>query len=115
MKKELKVLYIERSSEPRWPRVMRALPRGKGRSVDRGKCRLGMEPRNRVVRDADTVEAVEGSTSVRASASARTVPRGRETPSMQGIFMHENREIHELPARDGVAGRVGKAEAVIRR
>jgi catechol 2,3-dioxygenase-like lactoylglutathione lyase family enzyme len=30
-----------RSSDPRWPRVMRRRPRGRRRSVDRGTCRPG--------------------------------------------------------------------------
>lgn len=36
-----------------------------------------------------------------------------KTPSMHGHSMRENREIHWLPASDGVAGRIGKAQAVI--
>jgi len=35
-----------RSSKPDRPRVMRCRPRGRRRSVDRGTCGLGIEPRN---------------------------------------------------------------------
>src|SRR5580658_9802710 len=40
--------YDERQSEPHRPRVMRFMPRGVGRSVDRGVGGPGIEPRNKI-------------------------------------------------------------------
>src|SRR5258708_37588931 len=37
----------EGSSQPQWPRVMWARPQGRVRSVDRGMCRPGIEPRKK--------------------------------------------------------------------
>jgi len=41
----VKFHYIERISNPLWPRVMGRFPRGKGLSVDRGRHRLSIELR----------------------------------------------------------------------
>ncbi len=40
----MRTLYIERTSDPRWPRVMRWRPARAQRSVDRGTRRPGSEP-----------------------------------------------------------------------
>jgi hypothetical protein len=45
-----------RPSQSRWSRVMRRLPRGWRRSVDRGKCGQGIEPRKLNIQGADAVE-----------------------------------------------------------
>ena len=37
----MKELYVEEASHPRRPRVMRGVPQGAWRSVDRGTCRPG--------------------------------------------------------------------------
>jgi hypothetical protein len=56
----------------------------------------------------------EGNTGGRDSASGRPTWRGRRPHAMRGTSMHENREILDLPATDGVAGGIGKAEATSR-
>src|SRR4051812_19916459 len=50
----------------------------------------------------------------RRQRETRTGPTRSETPGTYGITMHGNREIPELPAADGAAGRVGKPNSVRR-
>jgi hypothetical protein len=56
---------------------MRSCPRGFRRSVDRGAHRPAIEPRKIPILGADTVQIVEGNTSGRVIASARTTRRGQ--------------------------------------
>lgn len=57
MEKELRTLYIERSSSPRWPRVMRWRSVRAQRSVDRGRAGGAIEPRKlNKVQGADVLE-----------------------------------------------------------
>src|SRR6266508_1871739 len=46
MEQEMSMLYIERSSDLRWPRVMRWRSVRARRSVDRGRAGGAIEPRN---------------------------------------------------------------------
>ena len=59
------------------PEFMRSGPRGPRRSVDRGAHRPAIEPRKFPIPGADTVHIVEGNTSRRVIASARTTRRGQ--------------------------------------
>ena len=72
---------------------MRRRPRGRRRSVDRGTCRPGIEPRNQGNRGAQAVEYVEGNTTSSAIASCWWAPRGLRPCCMYGTSMRENREV----------------------
>ena len=51
----MKESYGEGCSDPHRPRVMRSRSRGRRRSVDRGTCGPGIEPRKNFLRSADAV------------------------------------------------------------
>jgi hypothetical protein len=102
-----------RSSDPRWPRVMRWRPARAQRSVDRGTCRPAMEPRNHCFGVPTSSHEAEGHIAGGVSASRSVDPARSENLSMYGVLMCENREIPLLarPA-DQRAGRPGNVEAV---
>jgi RNA-directed DNA polymerase len=72
---------------------------------------------SREIRQVGGVDAVVPCGRPHASHRQRKVRRGpprSETPRTRGIFLRENREILGLPAADGGAGRIGKAQAIRR-
>jgi hypothetical protein len=122
------VLCIERSSYPRWPRVMRWRSVRTQRSVDRGRAGGAIEPRNsKLVQGADAFMTAEGSTASGVFASRWWALRGRRSQARTTSSMRENREIPRSPvsvddapswmvrgvADRRLAGREGNAEAVI--
>ena len=128
MEQEMRMLYIERSSDLRWPRVMRWRSVRAQRSVDRGRAGGAIEPRNtNEVRGADALNKAEGSTAGGVFASRWQALRGRRTQARTTSSMRENREIPWSPvgvddapswmvrgvADRCLAGREGNAEAVI--
>ena len=68
----------------------------------------------RQLRGADAVAKGGRPHPARRQRETRTGPARSETPRTYGITMHGNREIPELPAEDGVAGRIGKPAGVRR-
>ena len=102
-----------RSSDPRWPRVMRWRPVRAQRSVDRGTCRPAIEPRNHCFGVPTSSHEAEGHIAGGVSASRPVDPARSENLCMYGVLMRENREI-PLLARpvDRWAGRPGNVEAV---
>lgn len=128
MEQEMRMLYVERSSDPRWARVMRWRSVRAQRSVDRARVGGASEPRNtNVVRGADAFNKAEGSTAGGVFASRWRALRGRRTQARTTSSMRENREIPWSPvgvddapswmvrgvADQRLAGREGNAEAVI--
>jgi hypothetical protein len=99
----------ERRSEPSWPRVMRGRPRGCHRSVDRGKCRQGMELRNNRDRSADVVQH-GGRQHRRVRDREHSADSAQsETSGMHGNSTRENRETPLVPVAEVAAGRLEKA------
>ena len=119
-----------RSSDPRWPRVMRWRSVRAQRSVDRGRVGGAIEPRKRFSPGCRRLLWwAEGHVAGGAIASRGWTLRGQRTQARTTSSMRENREIQWLPAVvddapswmvRGVAdrwsaGREGNAEAVIPR
>src|SRR5437879_1722743 len=128
MEKRMKGSYTRRSSESRWPRVMRWRPARAQRSVDRGARRPAIEPRNGFVWGADALGNDGRQHCWRRFSRAVSGPRGVEEPvHVCDLSMFENRERPRSPvladdapsfmdrgvAPRRVAGRTGKAEAEI--
>src|SRR6266498_5392899 len=88
-----------RSSDPRWPQVMRWRPARAQRSVDRGTCRPAMEPRNHHFGVPTPSHEAEGHTTGGASASRPVDPARSENLCMHGVLMRENREIPCSPVQ----------------
>jgi len=74
-------------------------------ALDRGICRLGIELRNRVFREADGVRQHGRQQRAVAITRARRGPAESKTPSMQRNSMRENRETPPPPAGSARAGR----------
>jgi hypothetical protein len=89
---------------------MRRRSQGRRRSVDRGTHGQGIEPRNHAVQGADAVSRSGRQHGRRRYREPPDGPARSQTPRTCEVFLRENREIHELPAADGAAGRIGKAE-----
>src|SRR5438874_2180019 len=77
---------------------MRGQSRGWARSVDRGTCRRGIEPRNTWKSGCRPCLLGGKATLVGAISRALTGPARSETPDMHGTSTCENREA--LPASD---------------
>jgi hypothetical protein len=100
-----------RRSESPWPRVMRRRSRGRRRSVDRGTCRPGIEPRNLPsCGEPTSLSMAEGTIEGRAMRASPD-PARSFTLGMHESSAHENREISHSPAGVEPAGRVGKAKS----
>src|ERR671932_586997 len=67
-----------------------------------------------LLRGADAVGESGRPRRPRCQRETWTGPARSETPRTHGITMHGNREIPELPAADGAAGRIGKPKGVRR-
>jgi hypothetical protein len=74
-------------------------------ALDRGICRLGIELRNRVFREADGVRQHGRQQRAVAITRARRGPAESKTPSMQRNSMRENRETPSPPAGSARAER----------
>ena len=101
-----------RSSEPGWPRVLRTVEQSDGRSVDRGACRAGIEPR----KHDTTTERRRRRIAGRQHCTGRHRENGAgsarsKAPHMHGSALRGNRESPCLPmANDGAMGRIRKPE-----
>ena len=104
-----------RTSDPRWPRVMRWCPVRAQRSVDRGARRPAIEPRKGRCLGCRRRRKRRKATSLAAFSRAVSGPRVVGEPVHAcDLSMRENREVPRSPAcGDGRAGRAGKASAVI--
>ncbi len=91
---------------------MRGWPRGQRRSVDRGACRLAIEPRKGGLFGAPT--PLSWRKARRSGAQMRVPERPRVVgdPSMRVGSLYGNREISRLTAEQ-VAARIGKTEEVV--
>ena len=93
---------------------MRVCPQGHRRSVDRGTCRLAIEPRNQKNRGADAVVLCGRQHHQSRYCELLVDPARSETPCMYGIFLRENRESPWLSVvNEKTTDRTGKAKAVI--
>src|SRR6266852_1838012 len=72
---------------------MRGQPQGWPRSVSRGTCRPGIEPRNQPEWGADAVSLCGRQHRVQHERELDTDPTGSKTLRMHGNTSHENREI----------------------
>jgi len=88
---------------------------GVRRSVDRGTCGPGMEPRKTLLRSADAVVDVGRRNRLHRYRETQPGSARSETPCTYGNTLFGNREILWLPVADGAAGRVGKSKDVRRR
>ena len=80
------------------PESCGGLLRGHRRSVDRGTSRLGIEPRNKAVRDVDVVNRDGRQHVLRREREVQHGPARSETPCMLETSLRENREISRVPA-----------------
>ena len=87
-----------RSSDPRWPRVMRWRPVRAQRSVDRGRAGRAIEPRNQCNRGAHAVVVAEGHIAGGAMCEPSKDPARSENQGMYASSMRENRESPSSPA-----------------
>src|ERR1700730_15626830 len=90
---------------------MRGQPQGGMRSVSRGTCRPGTEPRNQIDWGADAVPPCGKQHPVQQERELDGDPAGSTTPCMHGNTSLENREIPGPPARqvgDGTQREVGR-------
>src|SRR6266849_6430817 len=78
---------------------MRGQPQGWPRSVSRGTCRPGIEPRNPPEWGADAVSLCGRQHRVQHERELDGDPKGSKTPRMHGNTSHENREIPGLSRR----------------
>src|SRR5216683_8441517 len=94
---------------------MRGQPRGWSRSVSRGTCRPGIEPRNQLDWGADAVSLCGRQHSVQQERELGRDPTGSETPGMHGNTSHENREIPGFSRRTRSRAGAGAQREVKRR
>src|SRR6266849_3235108 len=94
---------------------MRGQPRGWSRSVSRGTCRPGIEPRNQLDWGADAVSLCGRQHAVQQERELGRDPTGSETPGMHGNTSHENREIPGFSRRTRSRAGAGAQREVKRR
>ncbi len=94
---------------------MRGQPQGWPRSVSRGTCRPGIEPRNQPEWGADAVSLCGRQHRVQHERELDTDPTGSETPRMHGNTSHENREIPGFSRRTRSRAGAGAQREVGRR
>jgi hypothetical protein len=84
-----------------------------GEALTGGKCRLGIEPRKVIVRDADPVGERGRPQPAFRFGKERWYPARSETPGMYGSNLRENREILR-PPKPARLGRIEKSKDVRR-
>jgi hypothetical protein len=93
-----------RSSQSRWPRVMRWRPARAQRSVDRGRAGGAIEPRNDIDSRVPTSSPWRKARLLAALCASRWwTLRGQRSQARTTNSMHENREISWSPAGVGDA------------
>ena len=107
----MKEPYIEGLATHDDPESCGCIPQGSSRSVDRGTCGLGIEPRNRSSLGADGVTLTGRRDEQAQERESLLDPARSETPRTHGSLLIRNWEILGSPAGDGTAGRIGKAES----
>jgi len=106
----------EGTSQPQWPRVMWARPQGRDRSVDRGMCRPGIEPRQK--RDLRVPMPFEQQKAIPTTPQGRGVadPAWSIDPEhAQKLFAREPGDPVTTLGRMQPSGRGGKSKDIIRR
>lgn len=78
------------------PRVMRGVPRGTWRSVDRGTCELGIEPRNQCCSGRRRGQLTRQATPPTTFCEDWAGPAGSETRREHVSTSNGNREIPSL-------------------
>src|SRR5262245_29270093 len=106
----MKEPYIEGPATHDDPESCGCIPRGSARSVDRGTCGLGIEPRNQSDRGADGVTFTGRPHEQAQQRECLLDPARSETPCTYGSSLHRSWEIPGVSAGDGTAGRIGKAK-----
>src|SRR6266581_5215104 len=94
---------------------MRGQPQGWLRSVSRGTCRPGIQPRNQPEWGADAVSLCGRQHPVQHKRELDRDPTGSETPRMHGNTSHENREIPGFSRRTRSRAGAGAQREVGRR
>src|SRR5882762_6476182 len=94
---------------------MRGQPQGWPRSVSRGTCRPGIEPRNQPDWGADAVSLCGRQHPVQRKRELDRDPTGSETLRMHGNTSHENREIPGFSRRTRSRAGAGAQREVKRR
>ena len=89
---------------------MRRVPRGAGRSVGRGSCRLAIEPRKRPIPGADSVTKLEGNTSRRVIASVGSTWRGQRPQHAWTLLVREPGDLVAGRRCSAPSVRAGKAK-----
>lgn len=107
----MKEPYIEGLATHDDPESCGCIPQGSSRSVDRGTCGLGIEPRNRSSQGADGVTLTGRRNEQAQERESLLDPARSETPRTHGSLRTRNWEILGSPAEDGTAGRIGKAKS----
>ena len=107
----MKEPYIEGLATHDDPESCGCIPQGSSRSVDRGTCGLGIEPRNRASQGADGVTLTGRRNEQAQERESLLDPARSETPRTHGSLRTRNWEILGSPAEDGTAGRIGKAKS----
>src|SRR6218665_207642 len=85
MKSRMKEAYRDDEHPSTGPRVMRKRSQERGRSVDRGRCRRAIEPRNQTIRAADAVKR-----GGRPHRDGRHGESGPEPARSETLRMHRN-------------------------
>lgn len=105
----MKEPYIEGVATHDGPESCGCILQRSARSVDRGSCGLGIEPRKQAEPGADGVIRTGRPHERTQESECPLDPAWSETPRTQGRFLHGNWEILVSPVADGAAGRIGKA------
>jgi hypothetical protein len=105
----MKEPHVEGVANHDGPESYGRIPRGGGRSVDRGTHGQGMQPRNQRFRGADAVQRGGRQHASPPPSRGGGAPARSETPCTCGIFLRENREIRVSLTANGAVGRIGKA------
>ena len=99
----MKEPYIEGLATHDGPELCGCIPKGSGRSVDRGTRGLGIEPRNQSYQGADGV-TLTGRRDEQAQQRASLLdPARSENSCTHGNTLHRNWEILGSPAEGGTA------------
>ena len=105
----MQALYPERCSEPPGPRVMGRRPRGRGLSVDRGRCRPSIELRNHPLSAPTLLGEGEGNTVRRVIRERRTRRSG--VVDLAHVLMSSTRDSGgPVPGLDGIQSQAGSGE-----
>jgi hypothetical protein len=109
----VKVPMMKRVANSHYPRVMRGVPRGTRRSVDRGADRPAIEPRKtNLVQSADAFVTAEGNTGGNVNASSLLALRGPRPWHVRKLFVREpGGLLFDRGRQSRPTARIGKARS----